>query len=371
MSSATEPSRDKRRKWKGYLRRLFPRGIRFTRQGKLYTAVTLGVGFAAVNTGNNLLYLVLGLMLGLIIVSGILSELSLRGLVVKRSLGQYAEARVPFPVELAVRNSKRFAASFGVELRDEIDGTPFRRRCFFLRVGAGERRSIAYRCEINRRGKARFNGTIISTRFPFGLFEKTRFIPLVDDVIVLPAPIWVNPPRVGFTKGEGRQSLSVKGAGQEFREIKEMVFGDDPRRIDWRSTARMGRPMVRESDVDASGFIEIVLDPALLRDTQDERRHTEQNISAAATVIRHMTARGTIVRLVTTPPAVLVASQPSDTLPLLTHLALIDVRKAAGSPAPRGESPESILIGPRADTSGTATRLRVPSAVVTQPGVRP
>lgn len=335
----------------------------------MYTAVTLGVGFAAVNTGNNLLYLVLGLMLGLIIVSGILSEVSLRGLAVSRSLGPYAEAQVPFPVELAVRNTKRFAASFGVELRDEIDGSPFRRRCFFLRVGARERRSIAYRCEINRRGRARFNGTIISTRFPFGLFEKTRFIPLVDDIIVLPASIWVRPPRNGFTRGEGRYSLAVKGAGQEFREIKEMVFGDDPRRIDWRSTARMGRPMVRETDVDASGFVEIVLDPALLQDTKDHRRQTERSISAAAAVIRHMSARGTTIRLVTAPPAVLTASEPADTLSLLIHLALIDAREAAEFPAPRGESPDSILIGPRAATSGMGTRIEI-AAGATQPGVR-
>ena len=106
----------------------------------MYVGVTLGVGFAAVNTGNNLLFLVLGMMLGMIIVSGILSEITLRGVTVERTVPDRCTAGVVFPVELALRNRKEYAASFSVELRDEINGHPFKRRCFFLRVAAGTTR---------------------------------------------------------------------------------------------------------------------------------------------------------------------------------------------------------------------------------------
>jgi hypothetical protein len=61
-----------------------PRTLRITRTGRTYLVLTLGVGFGALNTGNNLLYLVLGLLLSLIVVSGVLSERCLRGLRVKR-----------------------------------------------------------------------------------------------------------------------------------------------------------------------------------------------------------------------------------------------------------------------------------------------
>src|SRR2546428_3546346 len=49
-----------------------------TRDGWWCLGAALGLGFAAINTGNNLLYLLVSMLLGLIIVSGVLSEQSIR-----------------------------------------------------------------------------------------------------------------------------------------------------------------------------------------------------------------------------------------------------------------------------------------------------
>ena len=73
------------RRWKP------PRKLKFTREGKYYLGITLGVGFAAINTGNNLLYLLLGMLLSLIVVSGVMSDLSLRQLTVQRRLPTRAQ----------------------------------------------------------------------------------------------------------------------------------------------------------------------------------------------------------------------------------------------------------------------------------------
>ncbi len=341
-------------------RRIFPRGLSFTREGKVYVGVTLGVGFAAVNTGNNLLFLVLGLMLGLIIVSGILSELTLRGIEVRRRLPRRIDAGVPFAVELALCNKKRLAASFGVELRDEIDGEPFRRRCFFLRVGTGEERAVAYRCELDRRGISRFDGTIVSTRFPFGLFEKKRFVELSDEIVVLPARIDVAEPPELAREGSGSRNATLPGAGQEYRELREMVPGDDPRRIHWRSTARLGRPFVRVTDADAHAFMEIVLDPAPRGADAAAAERAEQNIRAAGTLVRDVTRKGLSVRLVTSPEAAFEASDVPSAVPLLVHLALIDISAARTERAPTGINVAAVLIGPRAKSRGRGYRLAVP-----------
>jgi uncharacterized protein (DUF58 family) len=60
-----------------FRRRRAKRKFRLTREGRVFLFVTIGVGFAAVNTANNLLYLVLGLLLSLLLVSGVLSDLAL------------------------------------------------------------------------------------------------------------------------------------------------------------------------------------------------------------------------------------------------------------------------------------------------------
>ncbi len=51
-----------------------PRRLRITFEGKAFLLITLGVGAAAINTGNNLLYLAFSMNLSLIVVSGFLSE---------------------------------------------------------------------------------------------------------------------------------------------------------------------------------------------------------------------------------------------------------------------------------------------------------
>jgi uncharacterized protein (DUF58 family) len=322
--------------------------------------VTFGVGFAAINTGNNLLFLVLGLMLGLIIVSGVLSEVTLRRITVSRNIPVRAEAGVPFSVELAIQNEKRFAASFGVELRDEINGEPFRRRCFFLRVGAGEQRSVAYRCELSRRGRALFDGTIISTRFPFGLFEKRRFVYLEDDVIILPARLPVSVPLPFVKEGEGMENASVQGTAGEFREIREMAEGDDFRRIHWRSTARLGHPMVRIENAEAKGFFELVLDAAPMGPDADSLEQVERNIQAAGTIVRDLTCMGFSVRLVTSPTKVFEARDVRSAIPLLDHLALLDPFEELASSPPLGQSAKAVLIGSRARSHLGDYRLHVP-----------
>ncbi len=324
-----------------------PRGLTFTRDGKVFVLISLGVGFAAMNTGNNLLFLVLGMMLGMIIVSGILSEITLRNVTITRRVPRRVEAGTIFPAQLALRNDKRWAASFSVELRDEIDGRPFRRRCFFLRIGPGSERSIAYRGELPLRGLSHFDGTIVSTRFPFGLFEKTRFIALKDEVIVLPASVPAEaPPRTAITN-EGALQVGVCGSGQDFLELREMVPGDDSRRVDWRSTARLGRPVVRETERDAEGFVEIVLDASPVDGTDEALENVEHDISVAATLIRRMTARGLNVRLVTSGSAGLETRGGVGAVRLLEHLALLDPARIARGPAPVGRSSAAIVIGRR------------------------
>ena len=55
--------------WRARIRRWLtpPRKLRVTREGRYYIGITLAVGAAAINTANNLLYLLLGMLLSLIV----------------------------------------------------------------------------------------------------------------------------------------------------------------------------------------------------------------------------------------------------------------------------------------------------------------
>src|SRR5712691_11301872 len=92
------------------------RTIRPTREGWWCLAVTVGLGLTAMNTGNNLLYLLESMVLALIIVSGVLSEQSVRGVRVTPLLPDALYAGAPCTMGARIRNTKRRRPSFSVAL---------------------------------------------------------------------------------------------------------------------------------------------------------------------------------------------------------------------------------------------------------------
>src|SRR5882757_4065591 len=86
-----------------------------TTEGIVYLGVALLIGVAALNTGNNLLFIILAAMLAAIIVSGIASAAVLRGLRLEPSLPVHVFARQPVIARINLRNS-HLAASFSVSV---------------------------------------------------------------------------------------------------------------------------------------------------------------------------------------------------------------------------------------------------------------
>jgi hypothetical protein len=151
-----------------------PRRLQHTRRGRCFTALSIGVGFVGINTGSATLFTVLGALLGLIVASGILSELSLRGLrVAWRTVP--ASTVGPTPA-LFVINEGAFPA-YALEVRTG------RRLQVCSRVlvvsPRSEQRTTA--AAIANADAADLRWVCITTEFPFGLFKKSAPVTVVDD----------------------------------------------------------------------------------------------------------------------------------------------------------------------------------------------
>jgi uncharacterized protein (DUF58 family) len=236
--------------------------LRFTREGKWITILSLAVGLAAINTGNNLLYLLLGWLLSFIIASGVLSESNLRGLRLQRRVPARVHAGKPFLVELTVHNDKATRAAYSFEIEDLVAGVPIDKRCTFFHIPARGSQSASYRHTAPRRGLYRLEGFRVATRFPFGLFRKWRDQPEVTELVVLPALTTVQrpPPR---TQIHGESTSARMGRHGEFFGLRERRIGDDRRNIHWRSSARTGRLLVREYEDEFAKAVTLVVDNAL------------------------------------------------------------------------------------------------------------
>ena len=247
-----------------------PRKLKFTREGKFFVGITLGVGFAAINTGNNLLYLLLGMLLALIIVSGLMSELSLRDLTVVRRLPLRAQVGRPHLVEIEVFNHKGRVPSYAIEVEDLRAGQPADKRCFFLKISPKSAQVAAYRRTPAKRGRDKHVGFRIATRFPFGLFEKSREVPAEGELIIYPAVDPVQLPPMPAGRDAGGDAAFGRGHGDDYFGLKLLRDGDDPRDIHWRKSAAVGQLVMRERARDARPDVVLPLDVVRPDDAKED-----------------------------------------------------------------------------------------------------
>jgi uncharacterized protein (DUF58 family) len=314
--------------------RRYRRRLSFTREGKLFVFVTFALGFAAVNTGTNLMYLVFGFMLSLIILSGVLSEHVLRRLRITRHLPTRAFAGEPMLIEIGVENLKRRLVSYSVEISDQAVGVTNDRRCYFLKIPPHGEQSAGYRRVVERRGVLRFRGYRVSTRFPFALFEKWRELDGEGELLVYPAPLPCTFAE-GAAKDEGDQSGSARGRGTETRELREYRGGDEVRSIHWRRTAAIGKPVVREYERETAAVLSILLDNRCPESDRPLCEAFERNVSRAAFVVERALSRGYSVEICArgTRSALLAGGSPPDSL--WHYLALLETDVNAEFTQPR------------------------------------
>jgi uncharacterized protein (DUF58 family) len=309
------------------------RKVKLTREGKYFIGITFGVGIAAINTGNNLLYLLLGLLLSLIVVSTVMSELSLRQLTVVRRLPPRAQVGRPHLVEIEVYNHKRRTPSYAIEVEDLRAGQPADKRCFFLKISPGSAQVAAYRRTPARRGRDRHVGFRVATRFPFGLFEKSRELSAEGDLVIYPAvdpvrlPVELNGRRLG---GEGALG---RGAGDEIVGVRPMREGDDPRDIYWRKSTLQSQLVLRERARETRRDVDYVIDTSYPGESPDEEwshRFERRIRDVASRAVAHL-KRGDGVTVRTTVRERVRADSTVGADPVLRFLALLE-------PAPNGEA---------------------------------
>jgi len=318
--------------------RAWPR-IRFTTGGAVFTAGAFAIGFAAVNTGNNLLCLLLGAMLGFIALSGWLSEQALRGLEVRRRTPQGVTVGKTLRIVYHVINGKRRFPTLAVHLlEDDLPGA-----AFIGRLDAGEAITVRSENHFIRRGIYPLNALTLSTAFPFGFFTKERDITLPGELVIWPRadrPVALPAPPGGRNRPRYSDTSGVTlGAGGEFRGLREYRVGDDPRDLHWRSTARTGEPVMREYDQDSADTIWICLDT---RDEPGDR--AEDAVETAASLAARAFQEGRRFALVT-PAGYVGAGTGSGQLErILDVLARVDFRQSGPRLSPPTDPASCVLV---------------------------
>ncbi len=262
--------------------------VKPTPTGWWFLAVITGLALAALNTGNNLLYLSLAGLLGLMVVQNVLAEWNLRGVHLARRLPAELYAREAVHGTVVVTNERAWFSLYGLLVEELGPDHPLGSAAVAV-VDPGETVEVPFAWHFPSRGAVPVEGLRMSSSFPFGLFERRWTVPLPAALVVYPMRGRGRRAPLGMGRGRGHHSASRRGGRGEFLGLRPYVPGDPVRLVHWPTTARLGEAVVVEREPDRAGEVLVVVDPG--------GGTVDRELERACGEIVHHAARGRSVGL--------------------------------------------------------------------------
>jgi uncharacterized protein (DUF58 family) len=276
----------------------------FSLSGVLYACLLLFIGLAAIHSQANLLFAVFGIMIGVLLASGVLSRLVLRRLELRRLLPEMLTVGQPATIQYEFTNGKRFWPSFSVMLYELTGAAAFTRQpvAFLLHVAAGRRALVSTQVIPQRRGLYRLDRFQLCTSFPFGFVRRAWESGLPETVLVHPPVAAVDRHLLSLclsAESSGTRMRARRGGTDEFYGVKEYRAGENPRFIHWKRSAHTGTLVAREMAHVAPPRLVIFLDTYLAPEARTEpaRAEVERAIALAASLIACTVDEGLAVGL--------------------------------------------------------------------------
>jgi hypothetical protein len=272
----------------------------FTREGLVYILIIAVIVVAALNTGNNLLFIILASLLAGILVSGILSHIVLSDLELDFALPEHIFAGKPLLSRLTLQNLKWLMPSFSVTVtaqekaqkrKTEAEPRPARNILsepvyvpYIPRLT-----SVTQHVDLTfpRRGRYTQEGFRVSTKFPFGFLRKTRDVPARHEILVLPN---VQPTEEFYEilpLVSGEVESLFKGRGHDLYSIRDYQESDSARHVDWKATAKALALKVREFTREDERRLVLVFDSRIAQADEKTLEKFEKAVAFCACLAWH------------------------------------------------------------------------------------
>jgi uncharacterized protein (DUF58 family) len=204
--------------------------------------MTLLLGFAAVNTGNNLLYLLVSALLGFMSISGIFGRWNLAGLRVDLVLPDEIYDGVETMLTVRFENSKRWLPSFLLALHLPVGRTTA------VHIARRDTASETLYATFHGRGIQSIGQGRVESIFPINFFVRSFPIPVERKITVFPAPRFCRntAAEAGRSRAGGEFQAGRKGYEGDISRISDYSGGEPLKLIHWKLSARHGMLKVKE-----------------------------------------------------------------------------------------------------------------------------
>ena len=265
--------------------------ITLPRPGLVYLVIMSVMFVGSLLGRSNMLMLVFALMAGPFVLNGWITFNMLKRTRVERRVPPHAMAGEVVTAEIILHNRKHWIAGWLMAVRDRITGPheQLEADVLFARVPPRSSRSAVYHLRMMQRGIYDLGPILVSTRFPLGLVERSLMFEAPGQLIVLPrvgklTPEWKR--RCGVSDELVHRRDTKRGTFEDdFHRMREYRWGDNPRAIHWRTSARQNQLMVREYHQSRDWNLLILLDLWLpRRPSEEDHDRVELATSFAATI---------------------------------------------------------------------------------------
>jgi uncharacterized protein (DUF58 family) len=300
-----------------------------TRGGWVYAAAVATVVLAAVNTSNNLLYMVLAALLAVLVLSGFLCALNFRFLRFDLRLPATCFAGEPFPFSIQIRNQRNVFPAFSLQA-GPVSGSPMRfEPLYFPLILADTQSGQAGTARFLRRGRYDISELRGTSRYPFGFFTRSRKYDVMSECVCFPAI--VPQEKIDFAGLDDQGSIErfEKGLGFDLHTIRDYVQSDSARHVHWKASAKTAALKTREYAAEESHRVLIGFDrfggPG---DTDD----FERQVAYAASLVFYLIRDGIEVAFVSDDWRTEQTAPASLLEPILSYLATVEMSPNAVTP---------------------------------------
>ncbi|MGC8650439.1 MAG: DUF58 domain-containing protein [Hydrogenobaculum sp.] len=259
--------------------------VKITPLGIFYIIIMLLFGFAAINTANNLLYMITSFMMAFMIISGVISYYNIKFLEVTFVKAYDFFANEPGIAVLSIKNRKNWPSFLlnifvAKDLHKDVKRffkkyktfeVLYEKSIFILK--AKEEKQIEIILSFEKRGNYKELEIYLSSDFPFGFAYREMKYKIPADIYVYPNPKQC---KTNAAQYKSEKGFTKTSEGQELYQIKEYQ-SEHPKYINWKASAKVQKLMVN----DFSDFIskEIILRP------EDFDMDLEQKLSCMSFIV--------------------------------------------------------------------------------------
>ena len=313
---------------------------KLTREGWIYIGGIVLVALAAINTGNNLLFLVLACLIASILMSGVLSSMTLAGVELNLQLPEHIFAGQTVRGTVELKNEKQSMPSFSLRVegvdKKNAGAALLPTPVYFPYLPRHESAKQSVPLQFARRGVYRQEAFRIVTRFPFGFLQKARRLDIGSETLVYP-PVAATAEFLEVLPGiQGAIESLAKGPGHDLYALRDYLPTDSARHVHWKASARLGSLMVREFAREDDLRVLLILDPqseaAKPDATATQKERFERAVELCAAIAWSFQQRGALLEFRTASASVSLAPATENIFEVLRHLALVEASPANASP---------------------------------------